>query len=410
MHILVLHRVPDKLIHYGDNIDHERHDVTYVAVPERMVTMPKDVRCTRLQRPGTGDTAAEVVAAMAGRPRPDVVIALSEYDLLAAAEVREKLGVPGPQVADVLPCRDKVAMKEAVEARGLRVPRFVPLPAALRGGEPRVPWTGPSVLKPRSGASSEGVLIFGTVAELLDHARAELATAADDTLAGWECEEFVSGPIIHIDGLMADGVPVVMVASRYVNSCLAFAEGRPVGSVQIPMPDEMANWTLTALRAVHIENGPFHLEAIDAAGELVFLEVGARFGGADIVDTFELATGVRMPASQLRILVEGASGRPDFRPFDPDRAFGWFVWPGHLLGTSYCSVRDTTDFRDDPLVWRWVERRPDEPVVTFITYDDSVAPLAGIVGPAPAAELERFLNSMFATVRIEPAPVPAGAG
>jgi len=282
------------------------------------------------------------------------------------------------------------------------VPRFVSLPAALRGGESQVPWTGPSVLKPRSGASSEGVRTFATVSELLEHARTEFGTPADDTLAGWELEEFVEGPIIHIDGLLAAGEPVIIVASRYIGTCLGFAEGQPVGSVQIPLSSEMADWTLKALRAVHIDNGPFHLEIIDAGADLVFLEVGARFGGADIVDTFELATGVRMPASQLRILVAGASGRPNFRPFDPERAYGWFVWPGHLLGTAHCSVRNTAAFRNDPLIWRWVERKPDEPVATFITYDDSVAPLAGIVGPAPAAELERLMADMFATVRIEP--------
>ena len=35
MHILVLHRVPDSLVRYGDAVDHNAHEVTYVGVADR---------------------------------------------------------------------------------------------------------------------------------------------------------------------------------------------------------------------------------------------------------------------------------------------------------------------------------------------------------------------------------------
>ena len=57
------------------------------------------------------------------------------------------------------------------------------------------------------------------------------------------------------------------------------------------------------LAAVGIRNGSFHLEAIEAPDALVFLEVGNRVGGADVVATFELATGVHLPSEELRILI-----------------------------------------------------------------------------------------------------------
>jgi biotin carboxylase len=377
-------------------------------VAERLATAPHGVPARRIVRPGTGDTATEVLAAIAGLPVPDRVIALSEYDLLAAGRVREALGLPGPHEADVLPTRDKVAMKAAVARAGLRVPRFLSLTAALAeraaaaqptGGEAAAPWAGRTVLKPRAGASSEGVQTFATVADALEFSSREPGLTAAD----YEIEEFVDGPILHIDGLVADGEEVAIVASRYVGTCLGYAQGQPLGSVQIDTTASMTDWTLRCLRAVGISTGPFHLEAIEARNGLVFLEVGARFGGADIVDTFELATGVRMPATQLRLLVEGTDARPAVRVSGPDQRYGWFVGPGHRLGSTTCRISGERRFRDSPMVWRWVQRRPGEPVKQLITYADADVPVAGVLGPAPAAELHDFLSGMFETVRVDPA-------
>ncbi len=399
MRILVLHRVPDSFVRYAENIDHSEHDVTYVSAPARMATLPTDVPARRIERPGTGDTAAEVLAAVAGLPPPDLVVALSEYDLIAAAQVRAALAVPGAREQDVLPARDKVVMKSAVAAAGLRVPRFSALGAALAGDADPVEWSGRTVLKPLAGASSEGVATFPTVAEALAAARRlDPSTAVGE----FEIEEFVEGPIIHVDGVVATGEPVAVQTSRYVGTCLGYAAGRPLGSVQVDTEPAVVDWTLRCLRAVGIEDGPFHLEAIEAAEELVFLEVGARFGGADVVDTFELATGVRMPSAQLRLLLDGPSYRPPVRAAGPRERYGWFVVPGHTVGSAYCRISGEKEFRDDPLVWRWVQRRTDEPIADVITYADADIPLAGVLGPAPAPVLERFLTQLFASVRVEP--------
>ena len=399
MHILVLHRVPDSLIRYAENIDHDEHDVTYVGVPHRLVTTPQGVRARRIERPGTGETAAEVLAAIAGLPVPDRVLALSEYDLLAAARVREVLGLPGPYEAEVLPSRDKVAMKAAVARAGLAIPRYSPLTAALDDGAGSVPWAGETVLKPRAGASSEGVRTFPTVAQALDWSARH---PADAVATEYEIEEFVAGPILHIDGLVADGDEVAILASRYVGTCLDYAAGRPLGSVQIDTTAANVEWTLRCLRAVGIATGPFHLEAIESAGGLVFLEVGARFGGADVVDTFELATGVRLPAAQLRLLVEGSDVRPAMRVPGPGERYAWFVWPGHTLGSTHCRISGEQPFRDHPLVWRWVQRGPDEPVRQDLSYAAADLPLAGVLGPATLTELEDFLGALFETVHVEP--------
>src|SRR6478735_9325279 len=169
MRILVLHRISNSLVRYQDGIDHLANEVTYVGSAERMSTLPPDLTATRILRPGVGDTAEEVLAAVAGMPRPDLVIAMSEYDLLSAARVRAALEVPGDREPDVLLVRDKVLMKAAVERAGLRVPRYLPLPSAL-AGEP-AGWVGPTVVKPLDGASSQDVTRFDTLADALDAVR-----------------------------------------------------------------------------------------------------------------------------------------------------------------------------------------------------------------------------------------------
>jgi hypothetical protein len=399
MRILVLHRVPDSFVRYAENIDHRANDVTYVSAPDRLATLPAGVPARCVERPGTGDTATEVLTAVAGLPAPDLVIALSEYDLLPAARVREALGVPGAGEREVLPTRDKVVMKSAIASAGLRAPYFAALPEALAAGPASLPWTGRTVLKPLAGASSEGITTYGTVADALAAVRGGLLAAPPDA---FEIEEFVEGPIIHVDGLLAAGEPVAVQASRYVGTCLGYAEGRPLGSVQTGTDPEVVDWTLRCLRAVGIHDGPFHLEAIETTGGLVFLEVGARFGGADVVDTFELATGVHMPSAQVRLLVEGAGHRPQARTPGPGERYGWFVVPGHTLGSAYCRISGEKAFRHDPVVRRWVQRAEHEPIKNVITYADADVPLAGVIGPAPAPVLESFLTGLFASVTVEP--------
>jgi hypothetical protein len=53
-----------------------------------------------------------------------------------------------------------------------------------------------------------------------------------------------------------------------------------------------------------------------------------------------------------------------------------------------------------------VQRAPHEPVKAAITYADADIPLAGVVGPAPTAVLERFLTELFASVTVEPGEDP----
>ncbi|AYN38370.1 ATP-grasp domain-containing protein [Streptomyces dangxiongensis] len=409
MKILILHRVPYFKIEYHRGISHDRHEVTYLGTDQALATLPPGLRCERVSRPGTRPAFEEARDWLAQQPRDfDRVISMSEYELLDAARLREHLGVPGAPVDQVALARDKVLMKQAVGEAGLRVPRFVPLPRFLEP-DGSVPWHGRTVIKPHRGASSEDVLVFDTprqAAAAVTEGRTGVALLDDGSgLEDFEAEEFVAGPIRHYDGLVQGGEVLVLSASEYVGTCLQYAQGLPMGSFQIPFSAETRTWVSRALAAVRIEDGSFHLEAIVHEGRLVFLEVGNRVGGADVVATVELATGVHLPSYELRVLLgEPVAGMLPEPPAH-QRRYGWFVHPGHhLAGQEFRGLDGALAFRAGPRVVAWNELPSGAPLPDHITYQAGETVLAGIVTSDTSEETRDWIVDLFGSVSVRTRP------
>ena len=413
MNILILHRRPYYKVKYHLGIDHERHEVTYIGTVAQLADIPPTRRCRRVERLGRRALAEEVSDWLQSQTQAfDRVLALSEYDLLDAAHLRAWFGIPGPLPGQIEKVRNKVVMKRLVAEIGLRTPRFLPL-AALLDAADAAPWSGRTVLKPVDGASSEDVTIF----ESPRHARAAVTTRQsgverlDHGAAQqhrYEVEEFVEGPILHFDGLVMAGRLRVVTASRYIGTCLDYAQGHPLGSVQIPLTEQAREWVITVLRAVGIEHGSFHLEAIQNAQNLVFLEVAGRVGGADVVDTFELATGIHLPSEELKLLLDGERASLS-APVTSNHWFGWFVFPGHHLGATHCRLQNYETFAQSPLMLRWHRLSEDQPLPRHITYQALEAPAAGLVRASSSDEAEMFMQTLFRAIRIVPAPAPEAA-
>lgn len=406
MRILVLHRVPYQKIAYHRGIDHDLHEVTYFGRREALATLPDDLPCERVERPGLRAPYDEARTWLDERPRSfDRVISMSEYELLDAARLRADLGVGGATVEQVELARDKILMKQAVERTGLRVPRFLPVAQFLADGG-NSPWTGRTVLKPHRGASSVDVVVFDSAAEAheaLVGRRTGVSSIDEDGrgLPEHEVEEFVDGPILHFDGLVEKGTVLTLGGSEYVGTCLEYAHGIPMGSFQFEVTDRLRDWVATALAAVRIENGSFHLEAILDGTEPVFLEVGNRVGGADVVDTFELATGVHLPSFELRILVgDSVAGTLPQPPADRSW-YGWFVHPGHHLGARVFDGFDGAEsFRSAPETVTWHELQAGSPLPDHITYGAHETALAGIVGTDSPENTRSWLTRLFASLRL----------
>lgn len=406
MKILVLHRVPYPKIDYHRGIDHDAHGVTYFGTREALDNIPSRLRCTRVERPGERTPFEEATAWLQSEPQSfDRVISMSEYELIDAARLRERLGVRGASVDQVMLVRDKVLMKEAVERAGVRVPRFLPVTEFLHTGG-RAAWSGATVLKPHRGASSVDVVVFGSAAEAYAAiaGRRSGVTSIDQDgsrLPDFEVEEFVDGPVLHFDGLVENGRVLTLGASEYVGTCLDYARGLPMGSFQFACTDDARDWVGRVLDAVRIHDGSFHLEAIVDGEGPVFLEIGNRVGGADVVDTYELATGVHLPSGELRILL-GESIADSLPHVPEDRAwYGWFVHPGHhLSGRAFAGFDGAEAIRSGPEIITWHELPVGAPMPDHITYGAHETALAGIVATNSPEQTRRWMARLFESLTL----------
>ncbi|MBW4565631.1 MAG: hypothetical protein KME32_32030 [Mojavia pulchra JT2-VF2] len=402
MKILILHRIPYHKIDYHRGIDHNLHEITYVGTEKALSNIPEFLNCKKLIRPGVTKTADEVIELIEQQQLQfEQVISLSEYELLDAAKIREHFGIPGSTLAQVEKVRNKVIMKAIVGAAGIRVPEFLPLSQL----EQLPKWEGQVVVKPVDGASSENVKVFASIHSLLlalqlQNTGIDLLDRDNPDLAQFEVEEFIQGAIVHFDGLVQNGEVKVVLGSQYVGDCLGYANGQPLGSVQIDISDEDKVWIGRVLSAVELNNGSFHLEAIANKKGLVFLEVANRVGGADVVDTFNLATNIHLPSAELKIWL----GEELEFPETTNRAnkFGWYVFPGHHYQADYCRISGHERFRNHPYIVRWNQLSTEQKLPQHITYQAIEIPLAGVIGSDSSESLQSFLQELFAQVNIEP--------
>lgn len=227
--------------------------------------------------------------------RIDRIVALDDFDVEHAATLREHLRTPGMGESTARLFRDKLAMRVAAAAAGIRVPAFVHALNAdqLREFTERVP--SPWVLKPRAEASSVGIRRLERSEELW-----QALEALGDRQSFTLLEQFVAGDVYHVDALVADGAVVFSEAHRYAVPLLEVTHGGGIFCSRT-LPRQSAD--AVALRALNaqvlesfgLQSGASHTEFIKGAdGEFYFLETSARVGGAFIAELVEAATGINL--------------------------------------------------------------------------------------------------------------------
>ncbi|GAA1943787.1 ATP-grasp domain-containing protein [Kitasatospora viridis] len=326
---LVINRFEHEFAEYHRYVDPAACRLAYITTPAGLAGLRTD-RAVGTEVVDTLDPEPVLAAARrlaAAHGRPAAVAALAEYDVLAAAQVREELGVAGGHPLDLVRrFRDKPVMKGLVEAAGLRTPRFLTLDAGSAADPQRIADTLglPLLLKPRTGVAARGIQRIGSTAEL-----AEALRSVDP--AGYECEEFVPGAVLHVDGLRRAGQLRLATASEYINTCLAYtADGEPLGSVLLddgPQRTAAIRFADRCLDALDLADGAFHLELIrHPGGELHFLEVGLRVGGGPVAFLHRDLFGIDLHAESFR----AAIGLPPRVPADPPltgTGGGWLLMP-----------------------------------------------------------------------------------
>jgi len=254
-------------------------------------------------------------------------------------------------------------MKEVLGGADVRVPKF----AACANVEQSLAFAEscgyPVILKPVDGAASIGVHRVADGTSL-----ASLLPTVD--LDRYEVEEFVFGALYHVDGFADENCDVPFQAvSRYVNDCLAFCSGSPLGSVIVQrsdLRDRIEAFAGQCVAELGMRTTPFHLELfVTAADELVFLEIGGRVGGSEVPHLLNKLFGVNLFEVWLRAL---CGERVAMAPKQGDPSGGWLVVP--KPAELPVRVLKATSMRDQvPTVWRELLPREGEVLEPGGAYD-----------------------------------------
>ena len=273
---------------------------------------PKDILTEFLTMPEdlTPGQILNTVCYLARTRRIDRIVPLDEFDLEAAALLREHMRLPGLGETATRFFRDKLAMRTEARAGGIAVPEFSPVLNYddLRAYMRDVP--GPWLLKPRTNASAIGIKPIEQAEDVWP-----VLDRLGDLQSHYVLERFVAGEVFHVEG--------VTYRSKLLFS-QPFVYGKPpfqtmhqggiftTRTLASESPDAhgLADIHARLLPALHLETGVTHSEFIKSAadGKFYFLETAARVGGAYIADTVELATGLNPWVEWARLEVAAARG------------------------------------------------------------------------------------------------------
>lgn len=235
------------------------------------------------------------------RPELDVVrlhertslsalIAQSEWDIIRAGMLRDRLGLPGQSHASALAYKDKLVMKQALHAHGVPVTPFREVTSILDVRDHAREHGYPVVVKPRAAGGAMGVTVIEDDDRLDELAERGLVPSVD-CRPNLMVETFVEGDQYIVDGLVIDGRTVYAWPSGYIGNPADFAGGDlQLAAVMLdaddPLRERFQAITADVVRALPSPPAfSFHAEYyLTPDDRLVAGEIAARTGGARIDD------------------------------------------------------------------------------------------------------------------------------
>ncbi|GGS10619.1 hypothetical protein Snoj_14940 [Streptomyces nojiriensis] len=270
---------------------------------------------------GLADTGAEVVrcdtnsdaalrAAVQERFRREEIAGVtttSDFYVPAAARIAQWLGLPGNPPDAVAVCRDKSALRERLNAEGVRQPRYA-LVREPAGAADAVARTGlPCVVKPADDSGSTNVLLCADEAEV--RAQIEKILAIDTNVRGMPTartvlvEEYLDAPEYSVEMFSGEGRAVcVGITAKSVTATPHFVEHRHLFPAPLPAAtaQRITETVTEALDAAGIRLGATHTEVKLTADGPALIEINPRPAGGMIPELIRLATGVDLLGEQLR--------------------------------------------------------------------------------------------------------------
>jgi biotin carboxylase len=344
---------------------------------EELATMPSGL---------SREQILNTVSWMARGRRFDRIIALDEFDLEIAAEIREHMRIRGMGTTATAYYRDKLAMRIGAQESGFLVPEYCRVLNydELRAYMNHVP--APWLLKPRSEASSLGIRKIEEPEQLW-----RTLDDLGDRQSHFLLEQFVPGDIFHVDSVVSAGKVVFSVVHQYGSPPMQVMHEGGVFTTRTVDRGSRAWLELTELNAglapsLGMVRGVTHAEYIraHAGGRYYFLEIAARVGGAFIADLVEAATGVNLWREWARLEVSSLRGEK----YVPPPSFESYA--GSVLCLAQTAEPDTAGFDAPEIVLRMKKHHH----AGLLVRSDSPERVRELVEDYAGEFARRFLASM----------------
>jgi hypothetical protein len=278
----------------------------------------------------------------------DRLVALDEFDLEAAALIREELRLPGMGQSITRHFRDKLAMRGAAQQAGIAVPDFI----GIANHDDLVHFLantqGPWLLKPRTSASAIGIRPIGNEGDLW-HALDELG----DEQSNFLLERYIPGAVFHVDSVTWNSKVLLQAVHGYGATPMSLMQNGGVFTTRTLDRNSTDAVDLRAmdarlLPALGMVSGVTHSEFIRSAadGTLYFLETAARVGGAYIAELVEFSTGVNPWREWARIEAALALHR-DYTLSPVEEAYA-----GSVICLAKQETPDLSGYNDPEVVYR----------------------------------------------------------
>jgi biotin carboxylase len=297
------------------------------------------------------DDVVKGVSFLARTEQIDRIVPLDDFDLETAAALREHLRVPGMGETTTRYFRDKLAMRLRASEAGIPVPEFIHVLnyERLHDFLARVP--PPWLIKPRFEASATGIKKLNSPDEFW--------TAIEDLgdrQSYYVLERFVPGDIFHVDSIISEKEVIFAAVHKYGTPPLNVSHEGGVFTTSTVWRGSNEERDLLAinaevLKAKGLVRGVSHTEFIKGHedGRFYFLETSARVGGANIVELVEAANGINLWAEWAKIEIARGESVYQLPPLRQDYA-------GLIVSLARQKRPDTSDYRDEEIVWRMNKR------------------------------------------------------
>lgn len=278
----------------------------------------------------------------------DRIVALDDFDVEEAAELREHFRLPGMGQTTARHFRDKLAMRMKAQEEDILIPAFNSLfnDEEIRQFTERV--QPPYMIKPRLEAAAKGIRKAHSVDELW-----RLVSELGDKRHEYLVEQFRPGDIYHVDALTVGSKQIFTRVAQYLSTPWDVAHGGGIfRSVvcEFGSKDEKDLVKLNAevMKAFGLKYSASHTEFIKSQedGKFYFLETASRVGGAHLAEMVEFSSGINLWGEWARL--ETAVARGVHYQLPPVKK----NYTGIINSLARQTHPDTSSFNDPEIVWR----------------------------------------------------------